>query len=84
MANSALTCVRIRREILWNNAFRDITLIDYLMGKHTNWLDTDWATVKAEYPEAQVLISGQDFERPSSWPALGDVSDIVEEYGVEK
>ncbi len=50
----------------------------------SHWLDTDWATVKAEYPEAQVLISGQDFERPSSWPALGDVSDIVEEYGVEK
>ncbi|MEO9483576.1 MAG: DUF3179 domain-containing (seleno)protein [Ekhidna sp.] len=44
------------------------------------WKDTDWATVKEKYPSAQVMQSGQDFERPNAWPALTDVSEIVETY----
>ncbi len=48
----------------------------------TNWEDTDWKTVKEKYPNAQVLISGQDFERPTEWEKLNDVSDIVSNYSV--
>ena len=40
------------------------------------WEDTTWKIVKSKYPQAQVLISGQDFERPASWPQYKDVSDI--------
>lgn len=48
--------------------------------EETYWEDTTWATVKEKYPNAQVLISGQDFKRPSSWKQYEDVSDIVEQY----
>ena len=40
------------------------------------WEDTTWEVVKSKYPQAQVLISGQDFERPTSWPQYDDVSDV--------
>ncbi len=45
-----------------------------------NWEDTNWKTVKEKYPNAKVLISGQDFERPIEWKKYEDVSDIVENY----
>ena len=41
-----------------------------------HWKDTRWAEVKQQYPNAQVLISGQDYERPTSWPRIEDVSNI--------
>lgn len=45
-----------------------------------NWEDTDWKTVKTKYPQAQVLISGQDFDRPKVWEKIDDVADIVANY----
>lgn len=48
--------------------------------EETYWEDTTWAVVKEKYPNAQVLVSGQDFKRPSSWKQYDDVSDIVEQY----
>ncbi|TKS55975.1 DUF3179 domain-containing (seleno)protein [Mesohalobacter halotolerans] len=42
----------------------------------TNWEDTTWKQIKLKYPSAKILISGQDFERPSSWPQYQDVSDV--------
>jgi hypothetical protein len=42
-----------------------------------HWEDTTWRTVKEKYAAAKVLISNQDFERPISWKAYKDVSDIV-------
>ncbi|QTY27189.1 DUF3179 domain-containing (seleno)protein [Flavobacterium sp. CS20] len=42
----------------------------------TKWEDTTWSTVKSKYPNAKVLISGQDFERPTSWRKYEDVSDV--------
>ncbi|MEP1035001.1 DUF3179 domain-containing (seleno)protein [Ekhidna sp.] len=44
------------------------------------WEDTDWATIKEKYPNAQVMLSGQDFERPTSWPAIDDVNQIIADY----
>ena len=46
----------------------------------TNWKDTNWGDIKTNYPSAQVLISGQDFERPSEWQKLDDVSDLTENF----
>ncbi len=44
------------------------------------WEDTNWRTIKNKFPEAKVLISNQDFERPPTWNEYKDVSDIVEKY----
>ena len=42
----------------------------------TLWEDTTWEVVKTKYPQAKVLISGQDFERPTTWKKYEDVSDV--------
>lgn len=47
------------------------------------WEDTTWADLKKKYPHAQVLKSGQDFERPATWPKIEDVSEIVKNYSVK-
>ncbi len=46
----------------------------------TSWEDTNWKTIKEKYPNAEVLISNQDFERPKTWVKYSDVSDIVKKY----
>lgn len=46
----------------------------------SHWQDTNWGTIKENYPSAQVLLSGQDFERPKYWEKLNDVSGIIENY----
>lgn len=48
--------------------------------EETNWEDTTWEKIKANYPNAQVLITGQDFKRPETWKQYDDVSDIVKKY----
>ena len=45
-----------------------------------HWKDTYWKDIKTNYPNAQVLKSGQDFERPKSWKKYNDVSDIVQDF----
>ena len=47
------------------------------------WEDTTWGEIKKKYPQAQVLISGQDFERPLTWQKLIDVSGIVKKYKMD-
>lgn len=47
------------------------------------WEDITWAEVKARYPDAKILVSGQDFERPTSWEKIQDVHDVVEKYSVK-
>ena len=44
------------------------------------WEDTNWKAIKEKYPNAEVLISNQDFERPKTWVKYSDVSDIVKKY----
>jgi hypothetical protein len=44
------------------------------------WEDTTWKEVKKNYPVARVMISGQDFVRPSEWKRYKDVSEIVSGY----
>lgn len=48
------------------------------------WSDTTWKHIRDNYPDAKVLKSGQDFERPTHWKKLEDVTSIVENYSVEK
>ena len=42
-----------------------------------NWEDVTWGDVKSRFPTAQVLISGQDFERPKTWSKQVDASAIA-------
>jgi hypothetical protein len=46
----------------------------------TFWEDTTWANIKEKYPKAKILISKQDFQRPTSWKKYNDVIDIVKIY----
>ena len=48
------------------------------------WSDTTWKNIRDNYPNAKVLKSGQDFERPTEWKKMEDVTSIVENYSVEK
>tara|TARA_Y100000385_G_scaffold289765_1_gene360282 strand:- start:3084 stop:3899 length:816 start_codon:yes stop_codon:yes gene_type:complete len=48
------------------------------------WSDTTWKYIKDNFPKAQVLKSGQDYERPTEWEQIEDVSSIIENYSFEK
>jgi hypothetical protein len=56
--------------------------VELLERDKSNWEDTKWKYIKKNYPQAKVLISGQDYERPKSWKRLDDVSNIIENYKV--
>ncbi|MBT8218402.1 MAG: DUF3179 domain-containing protein [Bacteroidia bacterium] len=47
------------------------------------WKDTDWKDIRTNYPNAQVLKSGQDYERPKEWPKLDDVAAIKANYTIQ-
>lgn len=44
------------------------------------WEDVTWEKVKSKFPNAQVLKSGQDYERPESWKKLQDVSELIRHF----
>ena len=48
------------------------------------WDDVNWKYIKENYPNAQVLKSGQDFERPKTWDKLEDVSAITASFNTVK
>lgn len=45
-----------------------------------HWEDTTWGFIKEKYPQAQVLLSGQDFVRPTEWKQLEDTGDIITHF----
>lgn len=47
------------------------------------WEDTEWAQVKEFYPHAQVLKSGQDFDRPQDWPPIEKVEGLLQNFQLE-
>ncbi len=47
-----------------------------------NWKDTTWEYIKNNHPNAQVLKSGQDFERPTEWKKIENVTSIVENFSI--
>ena len=49
----------------------------------SKWKDVQWY-VKDNYPNALVLKSGQDFERPTNWSNKVDISNIRKNYTDEK
>lgn len=61
----------------------DLKGVELLEKDKANWKDTTWKDIKDNYPNAKVLISGQDFERPKSWKKYEDVSTIVENFSKE-
>lgn len=58
---------------------QDVELLEMDKSK---WKDVDWKFVKENYPNAQVLESGQDFERPEIWEKTVDASAIKEQFSV--
>ena len=58
--------------------------VELLEKDKANWEDTTWKAIKETYPNAQVLKSGQDFERPKTWKAIDDVSSIVKNYSIKE
>ena len=54
--------------------------VRFLEKDKANWEDTTWKNIKEKYPNAQVLKSGQDFERPQLWSRYEDVSDITDNF----
>lgn len=47
-----------------------------------NWKDVQWKYIKDNYPNALVLKSGQDFDRPKQWEKLTEVSDIKNNFSI--
>lgn len=45
------------------------------------WKQTTWKDVVNNYSEAQVLIPGQDFERPKKWKTYKDVQPVKKQKG---
>ncbi len=62
----------------------DLKGVELLEKDKANWKDTTWKDIKNNFPNAKVLISGQDYERPKTWQKLDDVSDIVKNYSTNK
>ena len=60
-----------------SGSLKDVKLLE--MDK-TKWEDTRWDNIKNTYPNAKVLKSGQDYERPKTWKKLNDVTSIVTKY----
>jgi len=48
------------------------------------WEDTNWKKIKELYPNAKILKSGQDFERPKSWEKYDDVREIIKNYSIKR
>lgn len=46
----------------------------------SKWQDVEWKYIKDNYPTAQVLKSGQDFERPATWEKTVNVKEIKAKY----
>jgi len=57
--------------------------VELLEKDKSNWQDTTWKYIKNNYPNAQILISGQDYERPKTWKKYDDVSGIIEKFKVD-
>lgn len=45
-----------------------------------HWEDVTWKVVKEKYPTAQVLQSGQDYERPKNWEKEVDIDYIIDNF----
>ncbi len=60
---------------------KDVKLLEMDKNK---WKDVKWGYIKDNYPNALVLKSDQDFERPKEWKKIEDVTEIKKNYMSEK
>jgi len=56
---------------------KDVKLLEMSEDK---WEDTTWGALKIEYPNAKVLKSGQDYERPKKWKSIDNVSNLLHDF----
>ncbi|WP_460219494.1 DUF3179 domain-containing (seleno)protein [Psychroserpens sp. MEBiC05023] len=59
---------------------KNVKLIEMNKNK---WSDTTWKNIRDNYPSAKVLKSGQDFERPTEWKKIEDVTSIIDNFSKE-
>jgi len=57
--------------------------VELLEMDKTNWKDTNWGEIKKSYPNAVVLKSGQDFDRPESWDKEVKVEEITHNFRIK-
>lgn len=43
------------------------------------WSQTTWGNIVANHPDAKILISGQDFDRPTQWQRYDDIQPVTVE-----
>lgn len=60
---------------------KDVKLLEMDKNK---WKDVKWNYIKDNYPNALVLKSDQDFERPKEWEKIEDVTEIKKNHMSEK
>lgn len=58
--------------------------VHFLEMDKAHWEDATWGEIKTSYPNALIMKSGLDYERPTSWKKLDDVADIVEQFSTGK
>ncbi|MEO9512117.1 MAG: DUF3179 domain-containing (seleno)protein [Flavobacteriaceae bacterium] len=56
---------------------KDVKLLEMDKSK---WKDVNWKYIKNNHPNTLILKSGQNFERPTDWEKIEDISHIKENY----
>ncbi|MEP1487737.1 MAG: DUF3179 domain-containing (seleno)protein [Algibacter sp.] len=60
-----------------SGSLKDVKLLEMDKSK---WKDVNWKYIKDNYPNTLVLKSGQNFDRPTDWEKIEDVSHIKKNY----
>ena len=50
--------------------------VKFLEMDKVHWNDTTWEEIKSSFPNAQVLVSNQDYERPTNWSKIEDLKSF--------
>ncbi len=58
---------------------KDVKLLEL---DRSMWKDLSWKEIKKDYPNAKVLKSGQDYERPSNWDKTINVEQLKKQFTI--
>lgn len=62
----------------FSGTLKDVKLLEL---DQSLWEDIQWGDLKEKYPNAQILTSGQDFERPKEWRTIENATPIIDQFG---
>ena len=57
--------------------------VRFLEMDKSRWEDTTWKKIRESYPQAKVLKSGQDYERPATWNKMINATAIKEHFSIK-